>query len=123
LFFERQGIQNVSLLVGKADQLQRFPDKSFDAVFTDAVLLYVGPGKIKRVAAEFLRIARKAIVCLEHHSEQESGLGSYREKWWLRNYRKLFQLFSDRINMTKIPPEIWGGNWAKFGYIIEIKLP
>jgi len=119
-FFKQQDIRNVSLFVGKADKLERFPDKSFDIVLTDAVLMYIGPDKIKKVVAEIQRITRKAIILVEHHSEQESALGSCNERWWLRNYTKLFQPFSHSINATKIPSEIWGGNWGKFGYIIEV---
>jgi ubiquinone/menaquinone biosynthesis C-methylase UbiE len=122
LFFKQQGIRNVSLFVGKADELERFPDKSFDVVFTDAVLLCIGPDKIRKVATEIQRVARKAIILVEHHSEQESDSGGHTEKWWLRNYTKLFQPFSNQINTTKIPPEIWGGNWGEFGYIIEVKI-
>jgi ubiquinone/menaquinone biosynthesis C-methylase UbiE len=109
LFFKQQGIRNVSQFVGKADELERFPDKSFDIVFTDAVLLYIGPNEIRKIAKGLQRVARKAIILVEHHSEQESALGSYKEKWWLRNYRKLFQPSGYQINTTKIPPEIWGG--------------
>lgn len=122
IFFKQQGIRNVSLFVGKADELERFPDKSFDVVFTDAVLIYIGPDKIKKVATEIQRVARKVIILVEHHSEQESDLGSAGEKWWLRNYTKLFQSSGHQINITQIPPEIWGGNWGKFGYIIEVKI-
>ena len=121
IFFKRQGVRNVSLLVGKADDLGKFSDRSFDIVFTDAVLMYIGPDKIRKVAAEIERVVRKAILLVEHHSEQESDLGSYKEKWWLRDYAKLFQPFSNQINVTRITSETWGGNWAKFGYIIEIK--
>jgi hypothetical protein len=46
-----------------------------------------------------------------------SGLG----KWWIRNYAKLFQSEGYKVTTTKILPEIWGGNWGKFGYIIEIR--
>jgi len=123
LFFKQQGMHNVSLFEGKADEVKGFPDKSFDIVFTDAVLMYIGRDKIKKVAREIQRVARKAIILVEHHSEPESDLGSHTEKWWLRNYIKLFEPFSNQINTTKIPPEIWGGNWGKFGYIIEVKMP
>jgi ubiquinone/menaquinone biosynthesis C-methylase UbiE len=123
LFFEQHGMRNVMLFQGKADELEGFPDKSFDIVFTDAVLLYIGRDKIKKVAKEIQRIARRAIILVEHHSKQESDLGSRLEKWWLRNYIKLFGTFSDRINTIKIPPEIWGGNWGKLGYIIEVRMP
>lgn len=121
VFFKQQGIRNMSLFIGKADELERFPDKSFDVVFTDAVLMYIGRDKIKKVATELQRVARKAIILVERHSEQESDLGSFKEKWWSRNYTKLFQSSGHQINTTKIPPEIWGGNWGKFGYIIEVK--
>lgn len=120
-FFKKQGIRNVSLFVGKADELERFSDKSFDIVFTDAVLIYIGPDKIKKIAMELKRIARKAIILVELYVEEESGLGNFKEKWWLRNYTKLFQSFDCQINIIKIPPEVWGGNWGMFGYIIEIK--
>lgn len=121
LFFAQQGMHNVSLFEGKADEI-KCPNKSFDIVFTDAVLLCIGPDKIKKVTTEIQRVTKKAIIMVEHHSEQESDFGSHMERWWLRNYTKLFQPFSGQIDTTKIPPEIWGGNWGKFGYIIEVKM-
>lgn len=120
-FFRARGIHDISLFVGKADDLEGFSDQSFDIVFTDAVLMYVGPDKIKKVAAELERVSRKAIILVEHHSENETDLGRYGEKWWLRNYTKLFQPYSNQITATKITSETWGGNWGKFGYIIEVK--
>jgi len=121
LFFKQQGIHNVSLFQGKADELEGFPEKSFDIVFTDAVLLCIGPDKIRKVATEIQRITRKTIILVEQHSDGESDLGSRMEKWWLRNYIKLFQTYSSRVNITKIPPEIWGGDWGRFGHIIEVR--
>ena len=35
-WFSDEHISNVKLMVGKADDLQQFQDKSFDVVFTDA---------------------------------------------------------------------------------------
>jgi ubiquinone/menaquinone biosynthesis C-methylase UbiE len=109
------------LFVGRADNLERFPDKSFDVVFTDAVLMYIGADKIGKVAKELQRVAKKAIILVEHHSKQESSLGRVKEKYWLRDYAKLFQPLSHQISTTKIPAEIWGGNWGKLGYIIEVR--
>jgi ubiquinone/menaquinone biosynthesis C-methylase UbiE len=120
MFFEREKIRNVSLLTRKADAL-RFPDKSFDIVFTDAVLMYIGPDKIMRVTEEIQRVARKAIVLVEHHSEEESPIGVNRGKWWLRNYVKLFQPYTREAQCTKITSDVWGGNWSQFGYIIEME--
>ena len=120
--FLKEGISNAKLLVGKADKLGQFPDKSFDIVFTDAVLICIGPDKIEKVASEMQRIAKKAIILVEHHSEEESAFGIYNKGNWLRDYKKLFQSFSSQIKATKISPEIWGGDWGELGYIIEVIL-
>lgn len=119
--FSQEGIINVRLLVAKADEIEQFSDKSFDIVFTDAVLMYIGPDKIKKVALEIQRIAKKAIILVEHHSEEESALGVYNKGNWLRDYKELFQSFSSQVKTYKISPKIWGGNWGKLGYIIEVK--
>ena len=64
---KEEGISNVKLEVGKAQELRRFADKSFDVVFTDAVLIYIPPDEIKQVVKEMLRISR-VIVLNEWHS-------------------------------------------------------
>jgi len=60
--FEREGFSNVRLEVGKAQNLKRFHDKSFDVVFTDAVLIYVSPNEIRQVAREMFRIGRILVM-------------------------------------------------------------
>lgn len=71
-WFKREGISNVKLEVGKAQQLEQFADKSFDVVFTDAVLIYISPDEIKQVIKEMLRIGR-VLVLNEWHTFN---------KWW-----------------------------------------
>ncbi len=66
-WFKEEGLSNVKLEVGKAQELRQFGDKSFDVVFTDAVLIYISPDEIKHVAKEMLHIGR-AIVLNEWHS-------------------------------------------------------
>jgi len=119
---EKEGISNVKLSVGRADNLEHFPDKSFDIAFTGATLMYIGPDKIKKVASEMQRIAQKAIILAEYHSEKENALGVYNKGNWLRNYKKLFQSFSSQIKTTKIFSEIRVGDWGELGYIIEVIL-
>ena len=63
----QEGISNVKLSVGKADELGQFQDGSFDIVFTDAVLVVIGPDKIKEVIKEIIRIARRALIMVEWH--------------------------------------------------------
>jgi len=61
-WFQEEGIYNVKLEVGKAQELSRFADKCFDVVFTDAVLIYIPPEEIKNVAKEMLRISRVIVL-------------------------------------------------------------
>jgi ubiquinone/menaquinone biosynthesis C-methylase UbiE len=113
----KEGISNVKLYVDKADELGQFSDNSFDIVFTDAILIYVSPDKINKVIREMLRVARKAVVLCEQHTERE---WFYNDKW-IHNYRELLSklVSPEKILFTKIPPQVWGGDWGKYGYIIE----
>ncbi|MGA2767886.1 MAG: class I SAM-dependent methyltransferase [Candidatus Bathyarchaeia archaeon] len=61
-WFRQEGLSNVELEVGKAQNLKRFRDKSFDVVLTDAVLIYVPPDEIRQVAREMLRIGRVLVL-------------------------------------------------------------
>ena len=118
-YFQEKSILNVKLFKSKADNLD-FKDKSFDLVFTDAVLIHIGPDKIKKVVNELKRVAKKSIILLEHHSEEVDELGFYNNPRWLRNYRKLFK--DCEVKMTKISSDNWEGDWGRYGYIIEIIL-
>jgi len=125
-WFVQEGISNVKLFVSKADDLDRFQDKSFDIVFTDAVLICIGPDKIDQVITEITRVAAKAIILLEWHCERKrpdiSGLGMHHLGHYKRNYVNLLKRFASykEIRLTKIPEELWPDkNWQNFGYIIE----
>lgn len=120
--FLKEGIFNVELLVRKANELTEFQTKSFDVVFTCSTLIYIGPDKIKKVSLEMQRIAKKAIILLERHSEEKNDIGIYNKGYWLRDYKKLFSILTSQIKITKIPSKIWDGEWGKYGYIIEIIL-
>jgi SAM-dependent methyltransferase len=121
-WFAQEGISNVKLLVGKADELERFRNRSFDVVFTDAILIYIGPDKIKRVIAGLLRIADKALILNEWHSAKVNSLGAY-EGNWVRNYISLLKEITPgrKIKITKIPEELWlDKNWQKWGGVVEV---
>lgn len=123
---QQQDVSNVKLILNKADAIRHLPDKSFDIVFTDAVLIYIGPDKIKKLTQEMLRLARKAVIFLEWHQELKNrdaqGLGIYYFGHWKRNYKNLLKqlLPEEKIHLTKIPPLLWPGrNWSQLGYLIE----
>ncbi len=126
--FASEGISNVRLSVGKADRLEQFPDKSFDIVLTDAVLIYVGPDKIKKVIQEMLRVARRALILLERHrfevnGKDPQGLGVYSRGLWIRDYAALLKQLvpGERVKVTAIPQELWPEEgWRDLGAIIEV---
>jgi ubiquinone/menaquinone biosynthesis C-methylase UbiE len=125
-WFAQEGIKNVRLLVGKADELEQFEGKSFDIVFTDAVLIYVGPDKIKEVIKGMLRITRSALIFFEWHSFgcASNPRGVY-VGHWLRDYVALLREFvaEESIHITKMPEELWlDKSWQKYGGVVEVDL-
>jgi ubiquinone/menaquinone biosynthesis C-methylase UbiE len=60
-WFRQEGISNVKLEVGKAQELTQFADKSFDVVFTDAVLIYISPDEIEQVVSSSHRSGGSAV--------------------------------------------------------------
>lgn len=123
-WFAQEGISNVKLSVGKADELEQFQDKSFDIVFTDAVLIYVGADKIQKVIHEMLRVARRALILVEWHCpEPQNSLGTYYAGCWKRNYVTLLRQFvpEEELHYTKITNAIWPDErWQETGAIIEV---
>ena len=125
-WFMAEHISNVKLSVGKADDLHQFQDKSFDVVFTDAVLIYVGPDKIKKVVKELFRVARKAVIFLEWHDFEytSNSLGTY-VGHWKRDYVAILREYvpEDRVRVSKLPRELWADQkWQKWGAVIEAAL-
>jgi ubiquinone/menaquinone biosynthesis C-methylase UbiE len=122
-WFAQEHISNVKLTEGKADDLRLFQDKSFDVVFTDAVLIYVGPDKIRQVITEMLRVTRKALILLEWHDFDSSStpLGTY-VGHWMRDYVALLKELvpEEEIRVSKLPRELWADpKWQKWGAVIE----
>ncbi|NQE46622.1 Trans-aconitate 2-methyltransferase [ANME-1 cluster archaeon GoMg2] len=124
----QKGVSSVKLSEGKADELSQFQDKSFDVVFTDAVLIYMGPDKIKEVMKEMVRIARHALILVEWHSFEPDhtdpyGLGVFHSGNWKRDYVALLKHFipGEEIYVTKITGDIWPDkNWQDVGAVIEV---
>ncbi|MFA5309402.1 MAG: class I SAM-dependent methyltransferase [Dehalococcoidales bacterium] len=123
-----EGVANVNLLVARADELAQFPDKSFDVVFTDAVLIYIGPDKIDKVMEQLVRITRKALIMLEMQpgrGEKSGAAGVYKLGLWLRDYPALLRRYlpAARIKVTPVTVEMWPKpEWLRAGAIIEADL-
>lgn len=97
-------------------------DNAVDVMLSDASLIYIGPGKIKKVIAEMTRVARNHIILCEFHS-------THWWKRWLLRWRTGYNAYDYRtllenagcydIKVIKIPKEFWEGDpWESFGYII-----
>ena len=121
------GIEHARLILGKADDLSQFTDRSIDVVFTDATLLYIGPDKIRQVIAEMRRVSRKALLFVEFHysghARDRKALGVHTRDGWVRDYRKILNHFfsDDTITFMKIPTDVWPtGRWPVYGYLINV---
>ncbi|MDZ4230424.1 MAG: glycosyltransferase, partial [Dehalococcoidales bacterium] len=128
--FASEGMTNVQLSVGRAEDLSQFKDRSFDVVFTDAVLIYVKRGDIQRVIKEMMRIVRGGIVLVEchdfeHQPGDRQGLGVFKRGLWVRDYTTLLKQFvpENQINITKLTKEVWPPDgWGRNGALIEVTL-
>jgi ubiquinone/menaquinone biosynthesis C-methylase UbiE len=143
-WLKQEGISNVKLEVGKAQELDQYSEKSFDVVFTDAVLIYIAPNEIKHVAKEMLRIGHTSILNEWHifnkwfafllsqyyylrtrnplFKPESASLGFY-VGHWARDYEVLFEQFvsKEKICITKLPKEVWNDKgWQRWGAIIEV---
>ncbi len=128
----KSGIRNTSLLVGRAEDLSRFADKSFDLVVTSAMLLYVEPKYIEGVISGFMRVGRKRLLLLEQHLDDDKatlGLPGNQKRgeppYWLRDYRRLLRLFlpPERISVRPVTRPLWlSEEWQQRGCLITADL-
>lgn len=128
--FKKEKIDNVFLSISGAERLKDFKDKSIDLVFTDAVLIYIGPDKIESAIKEMIRVAKKKILLFEWHDDKITT--SLYKSHWIHNYRFIINKFipDEKIKITRmlpliaeqLPSEKWDRNWAEFGNIIEVRL-
>lgn len=121
-WFSAQSIKNIQLASSKAEDLKRFPDKSIDIIFTDAILIYIGPDKIGNVIREMVRVARKAIILNERYDDSEPQ--SYKDHW-IYDYKSLFKNFvgEERIKISKFTEDLWpmDNGWKEYGAVIEVE--
>ena len=125
-WLKEAGIGNVKLMEGRAEDLSRFPGRSFDIVFSWAALIYPRPSKIRETLTDMTRIARKAVVLLEVQSTVTLGrrraAGVYVMEHWKRDYVSLLTEVASsygKPNVQWIPKNVWAPGGGG-GAIIEI---
>jgi ubiquinone/menaquinone biosynthesis C-methylase UbiE len=119
-----QGINNIQLKEGSAENLSLFSDASIDIVFSDMLFLYIGPTKIEKVIKEFLRTANKSVYLLEFHSEKIRRKHKNSEDGWIYNYKKVLEpiVGSAALSLIKLPDQIHPvGRWKEFATLIKIE--
>lgn len=116
--FKKENITNVCFIKGKAEEFRKILNRNFDLIFTDACLIYIAPEKIELVLRNMIETTKKAIILCEMHTDFPNSIYG---DCWIHNYKFLINKIAPhlKIKLTKIPENFWGGNWAKYGYIIE----
>lgn len=119
--FRRMGMNNVTLAAGRGDVLP-VPNRSFDVVLCDAVLMYVGPDKIDGVLRELLRVARKCVLLSEWQSREGSG-STYHYGHWIHDYVGKLRGGAARVRATRYPDASWADrSWREFGSLVEVDI-
>lgn len=129
-WFDAEGINNVKLSSGRVEKLGEFPDKSYDIVISDAMLIYVNRDEIIDVIKEMIRVAGRGLILFERYDFREPPVeksigGIFKNGLWLRNYHELFKCFlpDGNIRITRVTRDIWPDEgWIKNGALIEVML-
>lgn len=123
--FAELGLRCVTLIEGQADSLGAFANASEDVVFTDALLLYIGPDKIERTVREMMRAARRRVLLLEMHQTGAGAGGRYTRDGWVRDYEALLRPLAgdEAVRLVPLPPGLrTAGRWPEFGTLIEVDM-
>ena len=126
------GLKNVTVQIGRAEDLSAFPDNSFDLIVTSASLLYIEPNSIERTMHGFLRVGRKKLLFLEQHVDDEKAVLGIRGPaspdelpYWLRDYRRLLKLFmpAAKVTIEPVTNPLWvSERWQQHGCLITADL-
>lgn len=125
-WFKEEGITNVELFQGKIEHLsEMFGDQSFDVVFTDAVLIYIGLDQIWNVLRNFIRIANHKIILLEWCPPRRYMFtrGKYliTKGLWAWDFKYLFNQIGLHPLIWRLPVDMWDDkHWQKYGCLIEV---
>ncbi len=122
-----EGVAGVALHEGKADDLSRFADNSFDVTFSDATFLYVGPDKFETAVREMARVTKRVIYFNEwNFSSGGRGPSSlWHDLHWVHDYQRLLAalLPGAKVSVSPLPSDLWGpGGWQDYGAVIVCRL-
>ena len=109
----RRSIKDVDFTLGDLLHLP-WPDKSFDIVLSDAVLMYVGRKDAPTAIMEMERVCRRGIILIEWLSP--SLMGSIINHHWARNYPELLKRLKFKVETYELTKADWPHDtWVKNG--------
>ena len=120
----REGIDKVEILHDDARNTI-IPDKSYDIVFTYALLLMITETACRQCIQNAIRIAKKKIILIEMYNDfgemMEIKNGKTR---YSRNYETILkEMGLKNITKKKIPQDDWPGrSYNCYGYIIKAEI-
>jgi ubiquinone/menaquinone biosynthesis C-methylase UbiE len=121
----KEGIKGVEILQGDATDTTIYPEKSYDIVFTYALLLMVTGSVAIRIIENALKIAKKKVIFIEMYNEKGEMLeiknGKHR---YSRNYEEILKgMGVKEVEKIRIPKKDWPGeSYLSYGYIIKAEL-
>ena len=95
--------------------IDRIPEKSYDVVFTSAVLMHLPPDNLNTILKNFKRIACKFVIHLELHAFSKSeylyykklAQKKFRDRWcrdYFMAYNEIFE--ESKIQICQVPPSL-----------------
>jgi ubiquinone/menaquinone biosynthesis C-methylase UbiE len=118
----KEFVDGVEFEFGDATKLD-IPDKSFDVVFTNALLCMLTEKDFDMALQEIIRIARKYIILVElYHPGQRIGYIGTSGRL-VANYEQILKENELELKMRKIRYDEWDVEpWITYGYIFTITL-
>ena len=119
--FLLQNDNNAEFFTKSADRLDDFPEKSFDIVFSQAVLVFVPPINIRKVIHGMLRVSKRYIILNEYHLDGEPN-GLFNGGRWIYDYISIIKEYSPDAEISMQPSGFKGGIWDDYGNLVIAKL-
>ena len=120
-YFASVNDDKVNFFARKADQMYEFHDKSFDVVFSQAVLVFTPPKRINKVISEMIRLSSNVIVFHEYHLDG-AAKGLFVGGRWVYDYYSIIKEYHPQAHISMEESSFKGGSWDKYGKIIIVKL-
>ena len=109
----------INLIRDNFKNLRKYSNNQFDVVFSDSALMYIDKKNIQNVLKEAIRISKIKVIVCELHTNKKSF---YNDKW-IHNYVSILKKITNDnfIKIYNLQDSKRGGDWKKFGKIIEVK--